>query len=100
MDFTGKVAVVTGGGSGIGQSCAREFADKHATVAIVDRDAKAGEQTTSELLRKNARAKFFQADLSNREQVQSIVSDIVASLGGIDVLVNNAGIQRYGTVTT
>jgi len=45
MDFSGRVVVITGGGSGIGQACAREFADRHAAVALVDRDAKAGEQT-------------------------------------------------------
>jgi len=49
MDFTGQVAVVTGGGSGIGQACAREFATRRAAVAVVDRDATAGEKTASEL---------------------------------------------------
>ncbi len=100
MDFSGKVVVITGGGSGIGQACAREFADRHAAVAVVDRDAKAGEQTLSELRSKNKRAEFFKADTSLRTQVESLVPEIVARLGGIDVLVNNAGIQRYGTVTT
>jgi len=100
MDFGGKVVVITGGGSGIGQACAREFADKSASVAVVDRDAKAGEQTVSELRSKNQRAEFFKADASVRAQVESLVPEIVARLGGIDVLVNNAGIQRYGTVTT
>jgi NAD(P)-dependent dehydrogenase (short-subunit alcohol dehydrogenase family) len=100
MDFSGKVVVITGGGSGIGQACAREFADRHATVAVVDCDARAGEQTVSELRGKNQRAEFFQADTSVRAQVESVVPEIAASLGGIDVLVSNAGIQRYGTVTT
>jgi meso-butanediol dehydrogenase / (S,S)-butanediol dehydrogenase / diacetyl reductase len=100
MDFSGKVVVITGGGSGIGQACAREFADRHAAVAIVDRDAQAGEQTVSELRGKNQHAEFFRADTSLRGQVESIVPQIVSKLGGIDVLVNNAGIQRYGTVTT
>jgi NAD(P)-dependent dehydrogenase (short-subunit alcohol dehydrogenase family) len=100
MDFGGKVVVITGGGSGIGQACAREFADRRASVAVVDRDAKAGEQTVSELRSKNHRAEFFKADTSLRAQVEALVPEIVARLGGIDVLVNNAGIQRYGTVTT
>ena len=100
MDFSGKTVVITGGGSGIGQACAREFADRHAAVAIVDRDASAGEQTVAELRGKNQRAEFFRADTSLRAQVESLVPEIVARLGGIDVLVNNAGIQRYGTVTT
>jgi len=100
MDFSGKVVVITGGGSGIGQACAREFADRQAAVAVVDRDASAGEQTVAELRSKKRRAEFFQADTSLRAQVESLVPEIVARLGGIDVLVNNAGIQRYGTVTT
>jgi len=100
MDFTDKVVVITGGGSGIGQACAREFADRHAAVAIVDRDAKAGENTLGELRRKQQRGEFFQADASVAAQVESVVREIVRKLGGIDVLVNNAGIQRYGTVTT
>jgi len=100
MDFGGKVVVITGGGSGIGQACAREFADRHASVAVVDRDAKAGEQTVSELRSKNKLAEFFKADTSLRAQVEPLVPAIVTRLGGIDVLVNNAGIQRYGTVTS
>ncbi|HEV2495107.1 MAG TPA: SDR family NAD(P)-dependent oxidoreductase, partial [Terriglobia bacterium] len=91
MDFSGKVVVITGGGSGIGQACAREFADRHAAVAVVDRDTKAGEQTVSELRSKNQRAEFFQADTSLGAQVESLVPQIVRKLGGIDVLVNNAG---------
>jgi NAD(P)-dependent dehydrogenase (short-subunit alcohol dehydrogenase family) len=100
MDFKGKVVVITGGGSGIGQACAREFTDRHATVAIVDCNAKAGEQTASELRNKNKRAEFFKSDTSIRTQVECLIPEIVRQLGGIDVLVNNAGIQRYGTVTT
>lgn len=100
MDFSGKVVVITGGGSGIGQACAHEFADRGAAVAVVDRDAKAGEHTVSELRGKNQRAEFFQADTSVRAQVESVVPEIAARLGGIDVLAINAGIQRYGTVTT
>jgi len=100
MDFSGKVVVITGGGSGIGQACAREFADRHAAVAVVDRDVRAGEQTVSELRGKNQRAEFFSADTSVRAQVESVVREIAAGLGGIDVLVINAGVQRYGTVTT
>lgn len=100
MDFSGKVVVITGGGSGIGQACAREFADRHAAVAIVDRNAEAGERTASELRSKNQRVEFLRADTSVRAQVESMVPEVVRRLGGIDVLVNNAGIQRYGTVTT
>jgi NAD(P)-dependent dehydrogenase (short-subunit alcohol dehydrogenase family) len=100
MDFAGKVAVVTGGGSGIGQACAREFAARHAAVAVVDRDAAAGGKIASELGGRRNTVEAFAADLSRRAEVEKLVPEIASRFGGIDVLVNNAGIQRYGTVTT
>lgn len=100
MNFNGKVAVITGGGSGIGEACAGEFADRHAMVAVVDRDSRAGEQVAAGLRKRGRSAEFFEADISLRGQVELLVQRIVERLGGIDVLVSNAGIQRYGTVTT
>ena len=100
MNFNGKVAVITGGGSGIGEACAAEFADRQAVVAIVDRDSKQGGQVAAALRNKGQSAEFFEADISLRGQVELLVQRIVERLGGIDVLVSNAGIQRYGTVTT
>ncbi|MGH9397142.1 MAG: SDR family NAD(P)-dependent oxidoreductase [Terriglobia bacterium] len=100
MQFKGKVAVITGGGSGIGQACALEFAAGDAAVAVADRDRAAGEQTVKEILAKGSSAAYFQADLSRSAEVEQMIPKIVAQFGGIDILVNNAGIQRYGTVTT
>jgi len=100
MDFKGKVAVVTGGASGIGQACCREFAERNAAVAVVDRNPKTGQQTVEELRRKGGAAEFFGVDVTLSAQVEKAVSDIVAKFGGIDILVNNAGIQRYGTATS
>ncbi len=100
MDFTGKVAVVTGAGAGIGQATAREFASRHAAVAVVDRDTKTGPATAEELRRAGGVAEFFPVDISKPFEVERAIPLIVAKLGGIDILVNNAGIQRYGTVTT
>ena len=79
---------------------AREFATRRAAVAVVDRDAAGGEKTARELGGKGGAAKFFLADLSHRAEVERLVPEIVSRFGGIDVLVNNAGIQRHGTVTT
>jgi len=100
MDFKGKVAIVTGGASGIGKACAQEFVQNNAAVAVVDRDAKAGEETAAELKHKGGKAEFFQVDVASCAEVEKLVPKIVSAFGGIDILVNNAGIQRYGTVTT
>ena len=100
MDFNGKVAVVTGGGSGIGRACAQEFVERGAAVVIVDRDAKTGAETAAELKSKGGKAEFFQVDVSSASEVEKLIPGVVSAFGGIDILVNNAGIQRYGTVTT
>lgn len=100
MDFKGKVAIVTGGASGIGRACSQEFIEKNAAVAVVDRDAKAGKETAAELKKNGGTAEFFQADVSSTPQVEKLIQQVVEAFGGIDILVNNAGIQRYGTVTT
>lgn len=100
MDFKGKVVVITGAGSGIGEACVREFASRNAAVAMVDCKAGAGEKTISELRQRGASVESFQADVSSRAAVERLIPEVVARLGGIDVLVNNAGTQRYGNATT
>jgi NAD(P)-dependent dehydrogenase (short-subunit alcohol dehydrogenase family) len=100
MDFQSKVAVVTGGASGIGLACCREFAQAHAAVAVVDLNEKAGRAAVKELRQAGGRAEFFSFDVSKSAEIKSGVSKIARKLGGIDMLVNSAGIQRYGTATT
>jgi NAD(P)-dependent dehydrogenase (short-subunit alcohol dehydrogenase family) len=100
MDFKGKVIVVTGGGSGIGQACCYEFADHGGTVAIVDRDEKGGKETERQIASQGGHVEFFAADVSSDSQVHALTRKIVDKMGGMDALVNNAGIQRYGTATT
>ena len=100
MDFRGKVVVITGAGSGIGEACVREFAHRNAAVAVVDRKAGAGEETIAELRQKGASIEYFQADVSSRAEIERLIPEVISRLGGIDVLVNNAGIQRYGSATT
>lgn len=100
IDFTSKVVIVTGGASGIGLACCQEFAARGGAVAMVDRDARLGEGNTKAIQAGGGRAEFFRADVSRPEEVEKLIGQIAARLGGVDVLVNNAGIQRYGTVTT
>jgi NAD(P)-dependent dehydrogenase (short-subunit alcohol dehydrogenase family) len=100
ITFTGKVVIVTGGASGIGLACCGQFAALGGAVAMVDRDTRRGEESAKALQDQGGRAEFFHADVSRREDVEKLVKQITARMGGVDVLVNNAGIQRYGTVTT
>jgi NAD(P)-dependent dehydrogenase (short-subunit alcohol dehydrogenase family) len=100
VDFGSKVVIVTGGASGIGQACCYEFAAQHGSVAIVDRDEKGGSETRQKIANQNGRAEFFLADVRSDSEVQKLIKEIVQEMGGVDVLVNNAGIQRYGTATT
>jgi NAD(P)-dependent dehydrogenase (short-subunit alcohol dehydrogenase family) len=100
MDFTNKVIVVTGGASGIGQAAAREFAARNGAVGVFDRDDQAGHETVEALRGEGRMAEYFHVDLGVGEQVEQAVERAAARMGGIDVLVNNAGIQRYGTAVT
>jgi NAD(P)-dependent dehydrogenase (short-subunit alcohol dehydrogenase family) len=90
-----KTALITGGAKGIGAACSRVFYRENALVAILDTDP-LGQQLAAEL---GDRALFIQCDVSNEAQVKAAIEKVAAHFGGIDVLVNNAGIQRYSTVT-
>ena len=96
LRFDGKVVVVTGGGSGIGEACVREFAARKATVAMVDRKPDGGDRILAELKQQGAAIEYFRADLSSNAEVERLIPEIVSRFGGIDVLINNAGIQRFG----
>ena len=100
MDFQNKVVVVTGGASGIGLACCREFAEGHAAVAVVDLNPKAARHAVKNLRQTGSRIESFSFDVSKEAQVQSGVRRIAKRMGGIDILINNAGIQRYATATT
>ena len=96
--FSGKVAIVTGGASGIGRASARACAMEGASVAIADVDRVGGEETLRGTIARGGQAVFIQADVSKAEDAEKIVDHTVASFGGVDILHNNAGVVVYGTV--
>jgi NAD(P)-dependent dehydrogenase (short-subunit alcohol dehydrogenase family) len=93
MDFNGKVALVTGGGNGIGRASALGFASRGAKVVVVDRDADGGEATAGIIRQQGGEAIFVQADVTRTEDVQAYVKKTVDTYGRIDCFHNNAGIE-------
>jgi 3-oxoacyl-[acyl-carrier protein] reductase len=86
-----RVALVTGGGQGIGRAISLAFAQFGASVCIADIDLEAGEAAASDIEAAGGKALAVRADATVAAQVAEVVAKCVASLGGIDILVNNAG---------
>jgi NAD(P)-dependent dehydrogenase (short-subunit alcohol dehydrogenase family) len=89
-ELAGRVAVVTGGASGLGEGLARRFAAEGAKVLIGDIDRDGGAALAAEI---GSAALFVEADVSDIEQVSRLVSTAVEHFGGLDVMVNNAGVS-------
>lgn len=100
MRFDGKVAVVTGGASGIGRAAAEILAARGAAVALIDLAQEAGQETETGIRERNGKAQFFSVDVSQQQQVQAAVDEARDTFGAVDILVVSAGIQRYGTALT
>jgi len=92
FDLAGKVAIVTGANTGIGQALALALAEAGADVAAVGRTP--AEETVARARALGRKAELISADLSTIEPIQRVVDETVAKLGGLDILVNNAGIIR------
>jgi NAD(P)-dependent dehydrogenase (short-subunit alcohol dehydrogenase family) len=97
--LSGRAAVVTGAGTGLGRGIARRLAESGAAVAVLDVNPDTAEATASDLRQLGVAALPYVTNVANREVVDSTIVRVLADFGKIDVLVNNAGISRIGKHT-
>jgi NAD(P)-dependent dehydrogenase (short-subunit alcohol dehydrogenase family) len=93
FDFSGKTALVTGGGSGIGRATALAFGVAGADVAVADIAADTGERTVEDIRRAGGSAHFFRANVADENAARALIDQVVAHFGGLDIAHNNAGIE-------
>ena len=93
LDFTGKVALITGGANGIGRATALGFAKGGAKVVLVDRDRAGGEATAGVIRQQGGEARFVTADVTKSAEVRDYVKAALDAHGSIDCFFNNAGIE-------
>ena len=92
MRLSGKHALITGAGRGIGRAIARVFVREGAAVAVADIDANLARDAANELERQGGRAVAIEADVANPASIRAMIESVLSAFGRIDILVNNAGI--------
>ncbi len=95
MRLQDKICIVTGGAAGIGKATAERFAEEGATVVLCDLNEAAGQATAAAI---GGAASFVKVNVADRQAVGAFVDGVVAQFGRVDVLVNNAGVLRDGTL--
>lgn len=98
MRLIDKVAIITGGGSGIGKETAIRFAEEGAKVVIWDVNLTEAEKTVEEIKNIGGTGKAYKVDVTNREQIEETVDNILEEFHKIDILINNAGITMDATL--
>jgi len=95
FDLSNRVAVVTGGGNGIGASIATRFAEAGASVVVTDIDEEAANRTVEAIRASGGKAAAFRADATSIPDAESVIRFAVSEFGHVDTLVNNAGVYSY-----
>jgi NAD(P)-dependent dehydrogenase (short-subunit alcohol dehydrogenase family) len=97
MNLAGRVALVTGGGRGIGRGISLGLAQDGATVAVnYRRDEEAAAKTVADIVAAGGKAKMYHASVDSWDEDQAMVEQVIADLGKVDILINNAGIASRG----
>ena len=91
----GKVAIVTGGGNGIGEATAKLLANEGAKVAIVDIDDENGKRVAAEIIKAKGVSDFWHMDVAKENEVKQVFTDVYKKYGKLNILVNNAGIPGH-----
>ncbi len=94
--FASRVSIITGASQGIGEVIARQLAEAGAQVVLVDVQQEKLKEVCQSILEKGGQARYYLADVSQLTEAQRVCDDVVAKLGRVDHLVNNAGITRDG----
>jgi len=92
MRLKGKTALITGGNSGIGRGIVHRFIAEGARVAFAGRDEQKGAAVTAEVKQRGGEGQFYAVDLAQEKAVAALVENVVQRFGGIDIVVNNAGV--------
>ncbi|MBI2565741.1 MAG: SDR family oxidoreductase [Candidatus Schekmanbacteria bacterium] len=96
--FSGRTVVITGAAGGLGRALAQEFAEAGGQIAIIDRDGPGVEALAMDLAARQVRARPYTCDVTDAERVRRTFAEIATDFGGVDVLVNNAGISHRSLV--
>lgn len=97
MNLKGKNVVITGGGRGLGKSVAIALANEGANIGITGRNEENLRKTTEELEKQGVKSVYSVFDVANNEEVKNGIKSIAEQLGGIDILINNAGVGDFGS---
>jgi glucose 1-dehydrogenase len=99
MKLEGKTVLITGGSQGIGQGIAFRLAEEGADIAVdYVGNSESADATVAQIQKRGRRALAVQADISSVDQIHSMMKQVVDSLGGVDVLINNAGVEKHASI--